>query len=70
MRVIKVCRLELLVEIFDLLALDAMRDLCVEAISRADDSDFRVGIEKIQDAASCYLGCVSTSTACACDRVE
>ena len=51
--------------IFDLFLFDAVGDLVIEAVARADDGDFGVGIEEVQDTTCGYLGCVSGQpTAC------
>jgi hypothetical protein len=46
----------------DLFAFDSVRDFCVEAISRADYRDLRVGVEEVQDPSGCDLGFLSMST--------
>jgi len=45
-----------------LVALDAVADFVVEAWEWADDGDFGVGVEEVDDAAGGYLlsGCLST----------
>lgn len=63
--IVKIGRLELLVVVFDLFLFYTVGDLVVEAVTRADNGDFGVGIEKVQDATCCDLGCVSGQpTAC------
>jgi len=46
----------------DLLALDAVADFVVEAVGGADDGDFGVRVEEVDDAAGGYLcgDCLST----------
>ena len=62
MRIIEIERFELLVQILDLLAIYAMRHLCVEPIARADDCDVCIGVEQIQNTAGGYLCWLLTST--------
>jgi len=42
--------------IFDLFLFDAVGDLVIEAVARADDGDFGIGIEEVEDATCGYLG--------------
>jgi hypothetical protein len=49
---IEVGGLELAVDIVDLLLLNSVGDLGIQAFARRDDSDFGVGIEHVHDAAS------------------
>jgi hypothetical protein len=39
-----------------LLLLDAVGDFIVEAFARAEECDFGVGVEEVENAACCYLG--------------
>jgi hypothetical protein len=47
---IEIGRLELAVDVIDLLLLDAVGDLLVQAVARRHDGDFGVGVEDVHDA--------------------
>lgn len=55
-RIVQVRGLEALVEVLDLLLVDAVGDFVVQAFARAEKGHFCVGVEEVQDAACCYLG--------------
>ena len=78
-RVVEIRGLEALVEVFDLLLVDAEGDFVVEAGARAQQGYFGVGVEEVENAAGCYLGafgvnvnslCVSSPLEVGCGTVE